>query len=119
MCRSLNPPRRAPYEERLKILKLHSLKDRRERGDMITMFKIYNGLIDINFNAMFEKSSGARSTRSHGLKLKFSNVRGDIRRNNYTQRVIIPWNTLPTKVIESKSIDEFKRNYDSFKGLIT
>ena len=98
-----------PYEERLKVLELYSLKDRRKRGDMITMYKIYNGLIDINFDNMFEKSSAEKVKRSHRCKLKLSNVCGDIRRNNYTQRVIIPWNTLPTNFIQSKSNDEFKK----------
>ena len=35
-----------PYEDRLSQLKLYSLKARRQRGDMITMYKIHHGLID-------------------------------------------------------------------------
>lgn len=35
------------YEERLKIWDLTTLKERRERGDIIQMFKTMNGLEDI------------------------------------------------------------------------
>lgn len=105
------------YEDRLKSLKLYSLKERRDRGDLITMYKIYNGMIDINFDELFEKERNLTYTRSHGHKLMFKRVNGDTRRYSYTQRIIAPWNKLPSYVMECKSVDEFKRSYDRFRGL--
>ncbi len=42
--------RHLPYEERLQRLGLHSLQRRRLRDDLITAFKIFKGLLDIDPN---------------------------------------------------------------------
>ena len=101
------------YEDRLKHLNLYTLQYRRDRGALITMYKIYHELIDINMEALFTKSStNNMDTRSHSHKLEFKKCIGDIRRNTFSQRVIVPWNTLPRYVIESPTVDSFKRNLD-------
>ena len=43
-----------PYTERLKELKLPTLSYRRVRGDMIQVFKIMNGMTDMNKYDLFE-----------------------------------------------------------------
>ena len=50
------------YEERLRELKIPSLVYRRRRGDMIQMYKIINGLVRLNINALFTPAK-VRSTR--------------------------------------------------------
>ncbi len=45
--------RHLPYEERLQRLGLHSLQRRRLRDDLITAFKIFKGLLDIDPNLLF------------------------------------------------------------------
>ncbi len=45
--------RHLPYEERLQRLGLHSLQWRRLRADLITTFKIFSGLLDIDPNLFF------------------------------------------------------------------
>ena len=47
------------------------------------------------------------------IKLKYSN--NTIRNNWFSYRTIVPWNTLPKKIAESKNVDEFKWNYDQYK----
>ncbi len=42
--------RHLPYEERLQRLGFHSLQRRRLRDDLITAFKIFKGLLDIDPN---------------------------------------------------------------------
>ena len=41
------------YEERLKNLDLPSLTYRQKRGDIIQVFKIVNGLVNINVESLF------------------------------------------------------------------
>ncbi len=45
--------RHLPYEERLLQLGLHSLQRRRLRADLITAFKVFKGLLDIDPNLVF------------------------------------------------------------------
>ncbi len=45
--------RHRPYEERLQRLGLHSLQRRRLQADLITAFKIFTGLLDIDPNLFF------------------------------------------------------------------
>ena len=54
-----------PYEERLKLLDLPTLKYRRRRGDMIITYKMLNGLIDIDRENFFQMSISC--TRGHAL----------------------------------------------------
>ncbi len=49
--------RHLPYEERLQRLGLHSLQRRRLRDDLITAFKIFKGLLDIDPNMFFLPSA--------------------------------------------------------------
>ncbi len=45
--------RHLPYEERLQRLGLHSLQRRRLRVDLVTAFKIFKGLLDIDPNLFY------------------------------------------------------------------
>ena len=103
------------YEERLKRLNLFKLSDRRMRGDMISVYKILNNLTDVDNTPIFNMSdtNNIPFTRSHGMKIcseKLPNA--DIRRNFFSQRVVIPWNSLPPEVVNSPNVDIFKGNYD-------
>lgn len=46
------------YEDRLTILGLTSLEDRRTRGDMIDVFKILRGFEDNDRNKLFQLAPG-------------------------------------------------------------
>ena len=54
------------YEERLRELKIPSLKRRRARGDLIETFKIVNGLYNIDPKDFFNHSQS--NTRGHAKK---------------------------------------------------
>ena len=102
------------YEERLQALDLYSLKQRRERGDLILLFKIMKGLVNIDATKMFELSSYG-STRGHQYKLKVKKTcRTDIGRNSFSHRVVLPWNALPDSIVKCESVDAFKREYDKY-----
>ena len=55
------------------------------------------------------KESG---TRGHDMKLYKTNVRTEMSKNFFTNRVVNKWNDLGQNVIESKSVEKFKRAYD-------
>ena len=102
------------YEDRLNELKLYSLKDRRLRGDLITVYQIITGKMDINMGKLFEYAD-TRQTRGHQYKLKMPKVcQTEIRRNSFSHRIVLPWNNLPADIVTSKTTEEFKRKYDKY-----
>ena len=103
-----------PYEERLKKLDLFPLAHRRHRGDLILVYKMFKGLIDMKIEDFFVQKQYKR-TRGHDLKLELPKKPiTDIGSNAFSHRVIIPWNSLPNYVINSNNVNEFKWNYDKY-----
>ena len=66
------------YEQRLKILKLTTLKTRRIRGDLIEVFKLFKGFTNVDSSKFFELNNMA--TRGHSLKLHKHACKHDFRK---------------------------------------
>ena len=106
-----------PYEERLQHLKLFSLAFRRQRGDMIFVYKYLTGILNSN-HQLFVRSSS--NTRGHDHRLEKARLNTILRQKSFTQRVINNWNSLPQKVVEATSLNIFKsrldKHWESYPG---
>ncbi|CAH8665158.1 unnamed protein product [Dicrocoelium dendriticum] len=109
--RMIESQRGKSYEDRLSSLGLFSLERRRLRGDLIETLKIIKGLSGISSTHLFELAMSDR-LRGHRLKLKHHRVRLDIRTKFFTNRVVNFWNKLPSDLVESETVEAFKRGLD-------
>jgi len=99
------------FEDRLRHLKLPTLKFRRIRGDLIEAFKMLTGVYDAEACPVF-KMHKDRETRGHSLKLLKDRVMTKDRRNFFTERIVDVWNSLPLDIVEANSVNSFKNKLD-------
>ena len=104
--------RKLSYEKRLRKLKLTTLKERRQRGDMIEVFKLLAGVENIDCNQFFTPVTTCYAFRGHDRKLVTTRSRLDIRKFFFSQRVVNSWNSLPASVVQATSVNMFKNSYD-------
>ena len=95
-----------PYLTRLQILGLESLELRRIVFDLVYMYKLVYGFIDVDFTDLF--ISNTRVTRGHDLKVRMQRCNVNCRKHFFCNRVSKIWNSLPHDVVSSSSVDKFK-----------
>ena len=100
------------YPERLKILGLPTLEYRRLRQDMVCVYKLTKGLEDIDASELLLPETGQR-TRGHSCKLHKQRTETLRTRRFFRHRVVSSWNSLPSYVIDSPSINSFKSNLNT------
>ena len=91
------------YEERLSRRGLYSLEFRRMREDLIETYKIMKGIDKLEAGRLFPLEGEIR-TWGHGLKIRGSRFRTELRRNFFTQRVVNLWNSLPREAVEATTL---------------
>ena len=105
--------RNQPYEQRLAQMGLQTFQYRRDRGDLIQVYKYFNGLSKGDTTTLLPTVEGMnRITRGHPYKLEKRRTRTELRRLSFTERVVTPWNALPESVVMSKTLDSFKTSLD-------
>ena len=101
--------RNLDYVSRLKALNLPSLLYRRQRGDMIEVFK-YTHNYDINPNPLPLHHGSV--TRGHNFKLEKRRPEKSARQKFFTMRAVNEWNALPADIAEATTLNSFKYRLD-------
>ena len=104
--------RHLSYTEHLQELNLPSLYHRRRRGDMIMVYQLLHGGIDLDPWDFFTVATG-RNTRGHAWRLIKPQAITRIRRNAFSVRVINDWNGLLPAVVLAETLNQFKNRLDS------
>ena len=109
LIRSLSNVRGTTYEEKLKDAGITTLKERRERGDLIEAFKTIRGINNVNRKEWFlltesetlrpgtrstANVEGGRSENRPDVLVK-ERARTELRNNSFRFRVGRTWNNLP------------------------
>jgi ribonucleases P/MRP protein subunit RPP40 len=95
-----------PYNERLNSLGINTLEERRNRTDLIEMYKMYRGHIAIPFNRLLQLDTAHR-TRGNMAKVQKIRCYTTVRQH-FSARVTSRWNQLTEDVVEATSLNLFK-----------
>ena len=127
LIRQLSDKRGSSYEENCKNAGLTTLRERRERGDMIETFKSVKGHNRVNKEEWFtfRDVSETRNTRANSTVTSegatrredvmfMENHRLEIRKHCFNVRVIRRWNALPDAVKAVKFVNASKNAYDNW-----
>ena len=76
----------------MQVLGLTTLEKRRERGDMIMMYKCVRGIERVDRDEFVVRDEGR--TRGHSYKVKKDRCRADVKKYRFPYRCIDKWNKL-------------------------
>jgi len=103
-----------PYEERLDRLGIWTLEERRNRADLLQVFKLYKGWSSTPFGHFFTAST-VMNTRGHTAKINKPRWHLDLRRSFFSYRVIDRWIDLPQSIIDSGTVNTFKNRLNKLR----
>ena len=101
------------YPERLRKLGLPTLEYRRQRADMVQVYKILNDIDKVDKAKLFSMATYNR-TRGHPLKLFKERPRLNVRANSFSNRVTNTWNQLPEDIVMAPSLNAFKGRLNKY-----
>ena len=102
-------------EDRLRELRLLSLKKGRIWGDLTAAFQYLKGAYKQERSQLFERENNSR-TRGNGFKLKEGRFRLGVRGKFFTKRVVRCWHRLPREAVGAPSLEVFKARLDGALG---
>ena len=93
----------------LTILSGHPFETRREQSSLTFFYKIHSGTVDLDKDKYLTPAPNLRRTRaSHESQYTLYFAYSDALKNSFFPRTIPMWNSLPSSVVSSKTIEEFK-----------
>ena len=99
-----------PSEDGLRELVLFSLEKRSLQGDLRVAFQYlkwsYKKGTDSLSRVCYDR------TRGNSFKRREERFRQDINKMSFSVRLMRPWNRLPREVVESQSLELFKKSLD-------
>lgn len=113
MCRLIPRIHNMSYDDQIKSLGIFSLRVRRIRYQLTFMYKMFNGLINVNFDEMFVRRHTNR-TRGHDVHLRTQFAKLNCRLHFFSISAIHEWNKLPSDIIQSSSLAIFKSKLDAY-----
>ena len=99
-----------PYDQRLRLLNLYSLKYRRYRGDLIQTFKIINQMDDVDPNFFYVFNGGITRHADHKIFIKRCNL--NFKKFSFSHRTARAWNGLAIGTRKAENLVSFKRLLD-------
>ena len=107
------------YRQRLEELGITTLEERRERGDLIQVYKILSGKDRVSPQTWFqtcEELDGRRGTRARAGIFSVERLEGrlEVRKNFWSVRVADKWNQLPELVKSANTVNNFKNGLDNW-----
>ena len=107
------------YEERLAELGMVTLEKRRQRGDLIQVYKVLSGKDQVATSTWLdcpEPHEDRVTTRAASGLMNVVRNEGssDIRRNFWSVRVCDPWNNLPDEIKARGTTNGFKNALDEY-----
>ena len=102
------------YEERLKEMHHTTLKERRERSDMITIYKLMNNLEETDRKELILRRKGEATNlrrRKNCKRICLNNTK----EFSFPQRSIDNWNGLKKEVIMAKNVHQLKEKLDKYR----
>ena len=86
-----------------------SLEARREQSSLTFFYKIHSGTVSLDKDKYLTPAPNLHRTRaSHDLQYTRYFAYSDALKNSFFPRTIPLWNSLPSSVVSSKTIEEFK-----------
>jgi len=86
-------------------LGLWTLEERRDRCDLIEMFKMFNGYTEIGLRVLFTLDGNDNGLRGHSKTICKPRFNADIRKYLFSNRVIDRWNNLDHDTVDTPSLN--------------
>jgi hypothetical protein len=98
------------YEDRIRELGLTTLSERRQRGDMIQLFKIMHKMEYLDRGNDFQVIQN--QVRGHCFKYFKEITRLQSREYYFFNRCANLWNSLPNELVTTSPVNSFKAGFD-------